>query len=77
MTPLRAKMIKAMQMRGFSPRTQQSYLSAVKGLARYPQGKVVYLAIERATKKWTAPIRDWKSALNRFAIEFEDRMIMK
>jgi transposase-like protein len=39
--------------------------------------KVVYLAIDRATKKWTAPIRDWKSALNRFAIEFEDRMISK
>ena len=38
--------------------------------------KVVYPAIERATKKWTAPIRDWKGALNRFAIAFEDRMIM-
>jgi integrase/recombinase XerD len=35
MTPLRAKMIKAMQMRGFSPRTHQSYLAAVTDLARY------------------------------------------
>ena len=35
MTPLRAKMIKAMQMRGFSPRTHESYLAAVQGLARY------------------------------------------
>ena len=35
--------------------------------------KVIYLAIERATQKWTMPIRDWKRALNRFAIEFEDR----
>ena len=35
--------------------------------------KVIYLAIEQAAKKWTMPIRDWKRALNRFAIEFEDR----
>lgn len=35
MTPLRAKMIKAMQMRGFSERTHQSYLAAVTDLARY------------------------------------------
>ncbi len=35
MTPLRAKMIKAMQVRGFSPRTHRSYLSAVTDLARY------------------------------------------
>ncbi|KON46490.1 transposase, partial [Mariprofundus ferrooxydans] len=25
-------------------------------------------------KKWTMPIRDWKAALNRFMIEFPDRM---
>ena len=36
--------------------------------------KVVYLAIEAASKKWTMPIRNWKSALNRFMIEFEDRL---
>jgi len=36
--------------------------------------KVVYLAIQEASKKWTMPIRDWKSALNRFIIEFEDRL---
>jgi transposase-like protein len=34
--------------------------------------KVVYLAIQAATKKWTMPIRDWKPALNRFMIEFEE-----
>ncbi|MGH9196844.1 MAG: hypothetical protein ACRD1T_14010 [Acidimicrobiia bacterium] len=28
MTPLRAKMIKAMQVRGFSVRTHESYLAA-------------------------------------------------
>lgn len=36
--------------------------------------KVVYLAIESASKKWTMPIRNWKTALNRFMIEFEDRL---
>lgn len=36
--------------------------------------KVVYLAIESATRKWTMPIRNWKAALNRFMIEFPDRM---
>ena len=36
--------------------------------------KVVYLAIMEASKKWTMPIRNWKPALNRFMIEFEDRL---
>ena len=36
--------------------------------------KVVYLAIMDASKKWTMPIRNWKVALNRFIIEFEDRL---
>lgn len=36
--------------------------------------KVVYLAIMDASKKWTMPIRDWRPALNRFMIEFEERL---
>lgn len=36
--------------------------------------KVIYLAIQDASKKWTMPIRNWKAALNRFMIEFEDRL---
>jgi len=36
--------------------------------------KVIYLAIIDASKKWTMPIRNWKTALNRFMIEFEDRL---
>jgi len=36
--------------------------------------KVIYLAIANISKKWTMPIRDWKAALNRFAIEFECRL---
>jgi transposase-like protein len=35
--------------------------------------KVIYLALGNVSKKWTMPIRDWKAALNRFAIEFEGR----
>ena len=35
--------------------------------------KVVYLAIQNISKKWTMPIRDWRPALNRFAIMFDDR----
>jgi len=36
--------------------------------------KVIYLAVESASKKWTMPIRDWKPALNRFIIEFEEQL---
>ena len=36
--------------------------------------KVIYLAIQEASQKWTMPIRNWKAALNRFMIEFEDRV---
>ncbi len=35
MTPLRQKMIDAMQVRGLSPRTHRSYLRAVNDLAKY------------------------------------------
>lgn len=36
--------------------------------------KVVYLATEAAAKKWTMPIKDWRQAMNRFAIEFEEQL---
>ena len=36
--------------------------------------KVAFLAIQQASKKWTMPIRDWKPVLNRFIIEFGDRL---
>ena len=36
--------------------------------------KLVYLAMRNISKKWTMPIKDWKPALNRFAIEFEGRL---
>jgi putative transposase len=36
--------------------------------------KLYYLALERIAKKWTMPIHNWPEALNRFALEFGDRM---
>lgn len=36
--------------------------------------KVVYLAIIAASKKWTMPIQNWKAAMNRFSIMFEERV---
>ena len=36
--------------------------------------KLFYLALRNISKKWTMPIRDWKAALNRFTIQFTDRM---
>lgn len=36
--------------------------------------KVIYLAISQASKKWTMPIQNWRMALNRFMIEFGERI---
>ncbi|EGQ9305781.1 IS256 family transposase [Vibrio parahaemolyticus] len=36
--------------------------------------KVIFLAIQDASKRWTMPIRNWRQALNRFMIMFEDRL---
>jgi len=35
--------------------------------------KLLYLALKNVSKRWTLPIRQWKQALNQFAILFEDR----
>jgi putative transposase len=35
--------------------------------------KILWLALRSISKKWTMPIRDWKSALNRFAIMHGER----
>lgn len=36
--------------------------------------KLLYLALEKISAKWTMPIQHWKAALARFAIEFPDRL---
>ena len=35
--------------------------------------KIVFLAISKASEKWTRPIRNWKPAMNRFLIEYQGR----
>jgi len=53
-------------MKTFKSVTTQKLTAVVK--------KVIYLAIEQVSKKWMMPMRNWKTALNRFMIEFEDRL---
>lgn len=36
--------------------------------------KVMYLAVQLISRKWTMPVRDWGAAMNQFAIEFEGRI---
>ena len=36
--------------------------------------KLYYLALSNIAKKWSMPLRDWKPALNRFTIQFNERM---
>lgn len=50
---------------------------AIKNRKIFPSDKsackIIYLAIMSASKRWTMPLRTWKPAMNRFAIEFEGR----
>ena len=45
-TPLRQRMIDEMTLRGMSPRTHESYLGAVFGLAKYYRRSPDQLSIE-------------------------------
>ena len=36
--------------------------------------KVLYLAIMKASERWTRPVQDWTAALNHFALVFPDRV---
>lgn len=36
--------------------------------------KLLYLALRNIATRWTRPIQNWKAALNRFAIVYEDRV---
>lgn len=38
--------------------------------------KLLYLALQRVSKKWTMPIRNWSGALQQFAIVFEGRVTL-
>jgi transposase-like protein len=60
----------------------ESVNSVIRKLTRnrkiYPNAdsalKIMYMAIHEASRKWTMPIRNWKAALNYFAILYEDRL---
>jgi putative transposase len=36
--------------------------------------KLIYLGLQNISERWTMPIREWKAALNRFAIVFGERL---
>ena len=54
-----------------------SLRKAIKTKGSFPHDeavfKILWLALRSISKKWTMPIRDWKSALNRFAIMHGER----
>ncbi len=56
----------------------RSIRKIIKNRGSFPHddslNKLLFLAIQNISKKWTMPIRNWKAALNRFAIMFEGRM---
>lgn len=56
-----------------------SLRKVIKTRASFPSDEAVrklfYLALNNLSKKWTMPIREWQAALNRFTIEFEDRLL--
>jgi putative transposase len=49
-----------------------------KTRASFPNDKAVYkmmyLAIQNISKKWTMPIQNWHQAINQFAIKYNDRV---
>lgn len=36
--------------------------------------KQIFLALENISRRWNKPVKDWSLAINRFMIEFGDRM---
>jgi putative transposase len=50
----------------------------IKGRSAFPNDdsvyRLIYLGLEQISRKWTMPIRNWKAALQHFAILYEDRL---
>lgn len=59
--------------------TNMSLRKIIKNRGSFPTDgaalKLIYLALQNITRRWTMPVRDWRAALNRFAIQYEDRML--
>ncbi len=58
----------------------RSIRKVIKNRGSFPSDeaalKLIFLAVQNISKRWTMPIREWKAALNRFAIMFPDRMTL-
>lgn len=56
----------------------RSFRKIIKTRGAFPTDesifKLLYLALQKASKKWTMPIHNWKAAVNRFIIYFEGRV---
>jgi putative transposase len=56
----------------------RSIRKVIKNRGSFPSDeatlKLIFLAVRNISKRWTMSIREWKAALNRFAIMFPDRM---
>ncbi len=57
----------------------RSLRKVLKNRASFPNDesalKLMYLALQNISKKWTMPIQEWSLALNQFAIIFGERMV--
>jgi len=49
-------------------RNRQSFPSTESAM------KLVFMALQNISKKWTMPLRDWGAAVNQFAIIYGDRV---
>ena len=51
-------------------------VSKERGSFPYPEAvrKVLYLAIMKASERWTRPVQDWPTALNHLATVFPGRL---
>ena len=52
---------KIIKMRGSFPNDEAAF-------------KLLYLALRNVSKKWTMPVQNWREALNRFSIQWPERM---
>jgi len=55
-----------------------SLKKTIKNRASFPNDeaavKLLYLSLKNIMKKWTMPVRNWGTALNQFAVLYDDRM---
>jgi transposase-like protein len=38
--------------------------------------KLMYMALQNISKKWTMPIQNWGSVINQLSIKFEGRVLL-